>query len=578
MANIVFSSFQLNDIPGDYDPLPGCVRDEANSKSKEDPWFEMDSSGFMDLFSSVFGQENTMEKKAELFGNLRQHVSDDGMRHDFWNGIVPKEIEANLEARQHEDVQPPISEFSKHLKEKPLTFSLASCDLLNNYGKRLRMPGQENLNDLSNVSNAGEQKLSMEEILMLAGERFIQFSTNRVDGISMFIHPYGSSLSGLSMDDARDVELVHLLLAAAENVGIQQFDLANKMISRCLWMASDSGTPVQRVALYFAEALQEKINRESGRITTEKKKQPDKQGKGLALGTNSTFLASHQELPFAQVMQFAGIQAIIENVKTAGKIHLIDLQIRSGIQWTGLMQGLSECPIQSLKITAVGTADQRHIEETGKRLLSFAQSLNLPFSFKVVYLTDMRAFKEDLLNIEADEIVVVYSYMMLRSMISKPDLLENLMRAITRLKPALMVVTEVEANHNSPSFVDRFIEALLFYSAFFDCLEDCMERNNQYRAELEGTYFGEGILNIVAADGQERITRNVKLDVWRAFFMRFGMIEIELSHSSRYQASLVLKQFAQGSSCTLECNGKGLTVGWKGTPLHSLTAWKFSCG
>ncbi|KAG8370602.1 hypothetical protein BUALT_Bualt13G0000500 [Buddleja alternifolia] len=573
MANAVSSSCELDDnIPGDYDPVAGFSKDEALSRSKEGPWFEMDESGFMDLLYSVFDQE----KKTDLFGNEdQQPVSDiDGMQ-----------IEANHEAREHEDIHlhPPIVEF----KGKTNSFSVASSwDLLNNYGKGFRMPKEENPNDEMIETNVSEPKLSMEEMLRVGGERFIQFSTNRVDGISMFIHPYSaSSLSGLSADDARDVELVHLLLSAAETVGTQQYDVATKLISRCLWTASDSGTPVQRVAFYFAEALQDKINRESGKISNnnnndEKKKKKKQPEKGLALGTNNTFLATHQQLPFIQVMQFAGIQAIIENVKTARKIHLIDLQIRSGIQWTALMQGLAESQIELLKITAVGTSDHqsRYIEETGKRLLNFAESLNLPFSFKVVYLKDMSEFKEDILNIEADETVAVYSFLMLRSMISKPELLENVMRTIARVKPAVMVVTEVEANNNSPSFVDRFIETLLFYSAFFDCLEECMERKNEYRRILESSYSSEGIRNIVAAEGEERVTRNVKVDVWRAYFRRFGMREMELSESSKYQASLVVKQFSKGgtSSCTLEYNGKGLVVGWKGTPFHSLTAWNFS--
>ncbi|KAA8549082.1 hypothetical protein F0562_000766 [Nyssa sinensis] len=129
-----------------------------------------------------------------------------------------------------------------------------------------------------------------------------------------------------------------------------------------------------------------------------------------------------------------------------------------------------------------------------------------------------------------------------------------------------MVVTEVEANHNSPSFVNRFTETLFFFSAFFDCLEDCMERDNKCRMILEGKFFRHGIHNIVASEGTERTTRNVKIDVWRAFFSRFGMVEIELSESSLCQAKTVVQQFPCGSSCTLENNGKCLIVGWKGTP------------
>ncbi|XP_073150100.1 DELLA protein RGL2-like [Henckelia pumila] len=564
-------SFQWDDdiLPDDCDPLVGYAKDKTILVSEEHQWFNMDDGEFMDLFCSVFGHENSVEKKAELFGHNEQKLDS-----DTW--IQNDHFMPDLEEFK-ENLQPSVSELRKPVKEKPDSISLASWDLLNSYGKGFKMSRGENLKDLIEETPVGVQKLSTEEILRVAGEKFIQFSTNRIDGISMFIHPYvGSSLSGLSMDEARDVELVHLLLSAAENVHSGRFDVASKLISRCLWVASDSGSPVQRVAFYFAEALQQRIYREKVWITGEKmRNQPVKREACLALGTNNTFLAVHQELPFAQVTQLAAIQAIIENVKTSRKIHLIDLQVRSGIQWTALMQGLADCSIQYLKITAVTTTDVQEAKDTGKRLLSFAQSFNLPFIFKVLNLKDMKDFKEDLLDVEADETLVIYSYMMLRTMISTPDRLEILMRAVTRLRPALMVVTEVEANHNSSSFVDRFIEALFFYSVFFDCLEDCMEKNNKFRTILERTYFGEGIINIVSTESQERVTRNVKIDVWRAFLVRFGMEEIDLSESSRYQASLVLKRFSHGSSCTLEYNGKGLFVGWKGTPLHSLTAWKF---
>ncbi|CAI9781061.1 unnamed protein product [Fraxinus pennsylvanica] len=537
----MFSSFHFNDTQDDYDPLIWYGKEAVVTKYQQDPWFYMEDSEFMDLFSSVYGsrQEKTVGPKTELIQN---HQPDDCEHNDFGHLIMPLEIQSQ------------VSEQGKPLKDKALPFSSASLELLANYERGFNKT-RGAFSDLSNDNNVVGQKLTMEEILRMAGERFIQFSTNKEDGISMFIHPYGSSLSGLSIDEARDVELLHLLLVAAENLGFKHFDFASKMITRCLQMASVSGTPVQRVVYYFAIALQERINRETGRIMTQKIKLPIKPLKELALETNNTFLASHQELPFTQVMQFAGIQNIIENVRRASKIHLIDLQIRSGVQWTALMQGLAERhehPIKRLNITAVGTTDQLYIEETGRRLLSFSESLNLPFRFKAVYVTDMRDFKEDLLNIEAGETVIVYSFLMLRSMVSRPDCIENVMGAIRRLRPVLMVVVEVEANHNSPSFVDRFIEALLSYSAYFDCLEDCKERIGQSRMNLEGIYFSRGILNIVSTEGQERTSRNVKTDVWRAFFARFGMIELELSESSWYQAYLVLKQFVHGSSCTLE--------------------------
>lgn len=64
------------------------------------------------------------------------------------------------------------------------------------------------------------------------------------------------------------------------------------------------------------------------------------------------------QLPFYLVSHFAGIQAIIESVASAKKVHLIDFSIRSGGHCTALIQALAaqkEFTLQLLKITVVGT-------------------------------------------------------------------------------------------------------------------------------------------------------------------------------------------------------------------------------
>ncbi|KAJ0530857.1 putative transcription factor GRAS family [Helianthus annuus] len=298
----------------------------------------------------------------------------------------------------------------------------------------------------------------------------------------------------------------------------------------------------------------------------------------LALGANPSFLASHQTLPFTQVWQLCGIQAIIDQVGTSSKVHLIDIHIRSGVQWTALIQALSErkSEIELLKITAFATSsDIQKVGETGKRLECFAKTLSLPFVFKILVLSDITEVKVEQFDVQDGEAVAVYCQVILRTMISRPQSFENLMRAIRKINPLVIVVAEVEANHNSTSFVNRFTEALFFYGAFFDCLEACMCRDDVHRGILEGVHFADGMKNIVACEGDERVSRSVNINTWRLFFKRFGMVEIELSDSCMYQANLVLQQFSCASSCTLQNNGKCLIIGWKGTPLHSLSTWKF---
>lgn len=533
MADAMSSSFQFGDVVQGT----GYGRVVIGEEDKQNAWFQTDQGQGSDEYSASDSRTKTTR-------------------------------------RMHKDVRSQILEIGKPVKEKPYTFSLVSLELLSSYGKVLKtaMPMDENGSHANSRSpNTRGQKLSLEEIMRVAGERYIQFSTQKVDGLSMFIHPYSSELSQLSVEETADVELVQHLLAAAECISRGQFDVASGLITRCHLVANEEGNSVQRIVFHFAEALTQKIEIETGRTSLERILERAAYQRKLEVDFNVSFLACHREIPFNQAFQFAAVQAVVENVKTTRKIHVIDLHIRSGIQWTILMQALVERhdnPVLKISALEFEASNKQHLEDTGKRLQSFAESMNIPFSFSIVSVSDM--FKK-----EPDEVVAVYSPLILRTMISTPDRLGSLIKAIRKLRPSVFVVIEVEANHNSPTFVSRFIESLFFYSAFFDCLEDCMERDSPHRKTIERIYLGEGIRNMVGTEGDQRCTRNVKLDVWRACFARYGMTELQLSESSLCQADMVLKKFPKANSCTLINNGKGVVVAWKGTPIHSLTTWKF---
>lgn len=154
-------------------------------------------------------------------------------------------------------------------------------------------------------------------------------------------------------------------------------------------------------------------------------------------------------------MELTEVQAVVDNVASSTKIHLIDLSIRIGLQWIGLMQALSTRtidPIELLRITAFG-ASKDAVAETGDRLTDFAKTLNLPFAFEGVSLPDVEEKKDDMLPApESGELVVLYASQVLRLMLGTPECLENLMGMIRRLNPCLMIVSELAANHNSVAF------------------------------------------------------------------------------------------------------------------------------
>ncbi|CAI9781060.1 unnamed protein product [Fraxinus pennsylvanica] len=170
----MFSSFHFNDTQDDYDPLIWYGKEAVVTKYQQDPWFYMEDSEFMDLFSSVYGsrQEKTVGPKTEL---IPSHQPDDC---------------------EHNDFQSQVSEQGKPLKDKALPFSSASLQLLANYERGFNKT-RGAFSDLSNDNNVVGQKLTMEEILRMAGERFIQFSTNKEDVTSMSIScsPFPPDLS-----------------------------------------------------------------------------------------------------------------------------------------------------------------------------------------------------------------------------------------------------------------------------------------------------------------------------------------------------------------------------------------------
>ncbi|CDP14979.1 unnamed protein product [Coffea canephora] len=376
-----------------------------------------------------------------------------------------------------DDVAFANSELNHAKKERPYAGSL---QILKNYRSRFRKLNVEKM-DLPSYQGCTlitSHKLSTDAILKLAAQNFIQSSSKGTTVSFELNHPYASSFGGLCVEDTKDVKLVQYLLASAELVTKKQFERAGKLLLRCDKLSSDQGNTIERLVYYFSGALHERIDRTTGTVS------PEGLGKMQSLdmldmmsGLTSAKIAMQKSVPFGQVSQIAGTQGVLDHVADATKIHIVDLEIRTGMHYTILMQALatrSQNPIEYLKAK---------IEETGRQLASFAQALKLKFSLNII--------------------------------------------------------------------MNRMI--------------------------VESIYLSQAIRNIVATEGEERTIRQVSVNVWKAFFAHFGMVQVELSMSSMYQASLVLKNFECGSSCTLNKDGKGLIIGWKGTPIHSLSAWKFGC-
>ncbi|CAI9118564.1 OLC1v1020151C1 [Oldenlandia corymbosa var. corymbosa] len=384
----------------------------------------------------------------------------------------------------------------------------------------------------------------------------------------------------LHSQQSNDLELAISLQAAAFHFSMQQFVQARNLLSICRNSASPKGNPLQRLLYYYTEALQERILTEMGESEEVILQEEDKTGKTSFEETLSNLqnitVDMQESLPFCRINQFTAIQAILENVGSSRKLHLVDLGIKNGSQWPILMQALAtrrEYPIESLKITAIGSS-KGMIEEIGNNLSSFAESLNIPFAFRIV-VSDLKNLEINFFELASDELLAVYSELRLATLLAWPHHLESLLKTLKKLKPRVMVTMEVDSNTNAPGFMDRFNASLSISAAMFDCLDHCIKQESQSRAIIEGVFLREGIRYLVTSKGEESIHRQESITFWRTLFKRFGIYEIALSDEALYQATLMAKSNPLWSSCTLKRNGKGMTVGWKETPIHFLAVWKF---
>ncbi|CAI9765820.1 unnamed protein product [Fraxinus pennsylvanica] len=568
--NFPTEQLALMEISDEYILSKSSENMESQSLRKQNG-FNLDEvwgdSPYMDSFTSDYQIEQKLQQFVD-FGRLDDQYLDIGSQpfQSFNDEIM------NLVDTAFQDSEPSESE-----NKRPRVLRPTSLEILQKYGSRLKSFNHEEKNvrrHETECNKKGSRTLSTETIIRLAAEEFIQSSSRSSYELSVLSHPYAGAILGQVEEDFKEVKLVLNLLSCAEKVGGEQYERVRRLLLECARMSSRTGNPVERLAFYFIEALYEKIDRETGKFTGKTLADPQEVLKSL----KTTQIAFHRLLPLSQITKFAGTQAIVEHVAEARKIHIIDLQIQNGIHCTILMQALAsrdDHPVEYLKITTVGTNSTSMIDETGRHLTSFAQSLNLKFTFNVVMVDDILDLNEKLFDLDEDETIAVYADYVLNYWIARPDCLDKLMRLIRTLNPCVMVVSEVEANCNSPFFVERFVDTLFFYGAFFDSMADCLKNDEENRRAAESTCFGSAIRNIVAAEGDERKIRHVSIDVWRAYFGRFGLIEVELSMSSLYQANLILKNFVCGDSCAFNMNNKSLIIGWKGTPLSSLSAWKF---
>ncbi|WOG91852.1 hypothetical protein DCAR_0311107 [Daucus carota subsp. sativus] len=376
-----------------------------------------------------------------------------------------------------------------------------------------------------------------------------------------------ASLSGEKHDEDgaeySGLRLLGLLLQCAECVAVDNLEDASDLLPEISELSSPYGSSPERVAAYFAEALQARI------ISSCLGTYSPLNIKNLTLTQCQKICNSLQSYnsisPLIKFSHFTANQAIFQALEGEDHVHIIDLDIMQGLQWPGLFHILASRTrkIRSIKITGVGSSIEL-LEATGRRLADFASSLSLPFEFlplegKIGNITDLAQLGVRL----AGEAIVVHW-------------MHHCLYDVTGSDLGTLRLLSLQDLSHAGSFLGRFVEALHYYSALFDAVGDGLGEDNLERHTVEQQLFGCEIRNIVAVGGPKR-TGEVKVEKWGEELRRIGFGTVSLAGNPAAQASLLLGMFPWKGYTLVEENGS-LKLGWKDLSLLTASAWQPPAG
>ncbi|CAH1451442.1 unnamed protein product [Lactuca virosa] len=394
------------------------------------------------------------------------------------------------------------------------------------------------------------------------------------------------AIGNTNHDEEVGFELISLLLACLEAIGVKNIATINHFISKLGELASPRGdSSISRLAAYYTEALALRVSRiwpNIFQISIPREINQVEEENGTALRL------LNQATPIPKFIHFTSNEILLRSFQGKDKVHVIDFDVKQGLQWPSFFQSLASMnnPPSHVRITGVGESKQDLIE-TGARLSGFAEALNLEFEFHPVVdrLEDVRLW---MLHVKEGETVAVNCVLQLHKMLydATGGALRDFFRLIRSTNPSVVVMAEQESEHNDAVLEKRVSNSLKYYSAIFDCIDSVFPLQSHSRIKIEES-FGREIRNIIACEGLERFERHVGFDQWwRSMAELGGFRSVEISEREFLQSQMILKMYDHPfgpNSFKVEKQQQrrvsdggaaaGVTLSWSDQPLYTVSAW-----
>ncbi|KAF7106144.1 hypothetical protein CFC21_106898 [Triticum aestivum] len=375
------------------------------------------------------------------------------------------------------------------------------------------------------------------------------------------------------------LELVGALTACAEALAGCQHDAANYYLARLGEAASPSGpTPLHRVAACFAEALALRAANMWPHVFDVT---PPRELTDGAFHDDDDALALrvlNSVTPIPRFLHFTLNERLLRAFDGHDRVHIIDFDIKQGLQWPSLLQSLATRtpqPPAHVRITGVGSSRQE-LQDTGARLAHVAAGLGLAFEFHAVVdrLEDVRLW---MLHVKRGERVAVNCVLAAHRLLRDETggALSDFLGLVRSTSAAVLLLGEHEAaGLNAGRWEARFARALQHYAAAFDAVGAAgLPPASAARAKAE-EMFAREIRNAVAFEGPDRSERHESFAGWRRRMEDGGFRSAGIGDREAMQGRMIARMFAPGNyGVHPQGDGEGLTLRWLDTPLYTVTAW-----
>ncbi|CAK9139158.1 unnamed protein product [Ilex paraguariensis] len=374
------------------------------------------------------------------------------------------------------------------------------------------------------------------------------------------------------------VDLRSLLTQCSQAVASYDIKTANELLKRIRQHSSACGDGTERLAHYFAIALEARMAGTGSTLHT-----AFATSRVLAADILKSYHLYISVCPFIKMSIIFANKSIMKLADGATRLHIIDFGILYGFQWPSLIQTLSERPggppklcITGIDLPQSGFRPAERVEETGWRLANYCKRFNVPFEYNTIAMKWDTIRLEDL-KIDRDELLVVTCFYRLENVpdetVTEKSPRDAVLKLIKRINPDMFLHGVVNGTYNTPFFSTRFRETLFHFSDYFNMFEATVSRENQDRMRFEQEVLGRNAVNIIACEGAERVERPETYKQWQVRIMRARFRQLPLDHDivngirdkvkSRYH-----KDFA------VDEDGNWMLQGWRGRVIHALSCWK----